>query len=83
MQTMEQSLADLTLRRVVNPEDAFAYTNRRDILAGILERSGLDVRGVLAALELNVPQPHAPQAPQAPQHAAVAGAGLRVAGGGV
>jgi twitching motility protein PilT len=83
MQTMEQALADLTLRRVVNPEDAFAYTNRRDILAGILERSGLDVRGVLAALELNVPQPHAPQAPQAPQHAAVAGAGLRVAGGGV
>jgi twitching motility protein PilT len=79
MQTMEQALADLTLRRVVNPEDAFAYTNRRDILAGILERSGLDVRGVLAALELNVPPAHAPQAPQ---HAAVAG-GLRVAGGGV
>ena len=84
MQTMEQALADLTLRRVVNPEDAFAYTNRRDILAGILERSGLDVRGVLAALELNLAQPpqHAPQAPQPPQHAAVAGGGLRVAGGG-
>ncbi len=40
MQTMEQALADLTLRRVVNVEDAFAHTNRRDILAGILERSG-------------------------------------------
>jgi len=76
MQTMEQALADLTLRRVVNPEDAFAYTNRRDILAGILERSGLDVRGVMAALELSGSQP------QAPQHATVAGAGLRVAGGG-
>jgi twitching motility protein PilT len=69
MQTMEQALADLTLRRVVNVEDAFSHTNRRDILAGILERSGLDVRGALAALELNTPQPH--QAPAG---------GLRVAG---
>jgi twitching motility protein PilT len=72
MQTMEQALADLTLRRVVNPEDAFAHTNRRDILAGILERSGMDVRGVMAALELSAPPPP-------PQSAA----GLRVAGGGV
>jgi twitching motility protein PilT len=77
MQTMEQALADLTLRRVVNPEDAFTHTNRRDILAGILERSGLDVRGVVAAMELNGAQP--------PQHAPAAAAGggaLRVAGGG-
>src|SRR5437588_340805 len=37
MQTMEQSLADLTLRRVIDPEEAFSHTNRRDILAGILE----------------------------------------------
>jgi twitching motility protein PilT len=72
MQTMEQALADLTLRRVVNPEDAFAHTNRRDILAGILERAGLDVRGVLAAMELNVPQAH---------HQQPAAGGLRVAGG--
>jgi twitching motility protein PilT len=71
MQTMEQALADLTLRRVVNPEDAFAYTNRRDILAGILERSGMDVRGIMAALELSTPPPP-------PQSAS----GLRVAGGG-
>src|SRR5438874_3547678 len=42
MQTMEQALADLTLRRVVNADEAFSHTNRRDILAGILERSGLD-----------------------------------------
>jgi hypothetical protein len=55
----------------VNPEDAFANTNRRDILGGILERSGLDVRGVMAALELNAPPPP-------PQSTA----GLRVAGGG-
>jgi twitching motility protein PilT len=71
MQTMEQSLADLTLRRVVNVEDALALTNRRDILAGILERSGMDVRGVMAALELSTPP-----AQQA------AASGLRLAGGG-
>src|SRR2546421_2138000 len=71
MQTMEQALADLTLRRVVNAEDAFAHTNRRDILGGILERSGMDVRGVMAALELSAPPPP-------PQSAS----GLRVAGGG-
>src|SRR5438270_5295230 len=71
MQTMEQALADLTLRRVVNPEDGFAHPNRRDILAGILERSGMDVRGVMAALELSAPPPP-------PQSAS----GLRVAGGG-
>jgi twitching motility protein PilT len=51
MQTMEQALADLALRRVIGMEDAFAYTNRRDILAGILERSGVDVNGVLAAID--------------------------------
>jgi twitching motility protein PilT len=69
MQTMEQALADLTLRRVVNVDEAFSRTNRRDILAGILERSGLDVRGVLAQLELATPPPT--------QHP---GNGLRVAG---
>ena len=80
MQTMEQALADLTLRRVVNPIDAFANTARRDILAGILERSGMDVRGVLASMELNAAPPqHQPQHLQ-PQPAAGA---LRVAGGGV
>jgi twitching motility protein PilT len=80
MQTMEQALADLTLRRVVNVEDAFEKTNRRDILAGILERSGLDVRGVLAAMELNA----LPQQPHTALHAAPpvpdSAGGLRVAG---
>ncbi|HEY2543756.1 MAG TPA: type IV pilus twitching motility protein PilT [Gaiellaceae bacterium] len=77
MQTMEQALADLTLRRVVKVEDAFEKTNRRDILAGILERSGLDVRGVLAAMDLNaLPQQSALHgAPQQPPSSA-----LRVAG---
>jgi twitching motility protein PilT len=81
MQTMEQALADLTLRRVVNPEDAFANTNRRDILAGILERSGMDVRGVLAAMELNAAPPQHQPPPQQLQPQPAAGA-LRVAGGG-
>ena len=53
MQTMEQALADLALRRVINLDDAFEHTNRRDILAGILERSGMDVTAMLAQLELN------------------------------
>jgi twitching motility protein PilT len=57
MQTMEQALADLALRRIIDLENAFAYTNRRDILAGILERSGVDVGGALAAMELAASQP--------------------------
>jgi twitching motility protein PilT len=40
MQTMEQSLADLTLRRVVTPEVAFSRTSRPDQLQGLLERAG-------------------------------------------
>jgi twitching motility protein PilT len=53
MQTMEQALADLVMRRVVNIDEAMSRTTRVDQLAGILERSGLDVTGALAALELN------------------------------
>jgi twitching motility protein PilT len=41
MQTMEQSLADLVLRRVITPEVGFARTSRPDQLRGILERSGM------------------------------------------
>jgi twitching motility protein PilT len=40
MQTMEQSLADLTLRRVVTAEVAFSRTSRPDQLQGLLERAG-------------------------------------------
>jgi len=70
MQTMEQALADLAARRVVNVDEAFSRTNRRDILAGILERAGVDVRGVMAQLDLAATSP----LPQQPTN------GLRVAG---
>ncbi len=40
MQTMEQALADLVLRRVVAASEALACTSRPDQLAGILERAG-------------------------------------------
>jgi hypothetical protein len=41
MQTMEQSLADLALRRVITLEAAFARTNRAEQLATLLESGGL------------------------------------------
>src|ERR687888_474274 len=40
MQTMEQSLADLTLRHVITPEVAFSRTSKPDQLHGLLERAG-------------------------------------------
>jgi twitching motility protein PilT len=40
MTTMEQSLADLTQRRVITPEVAFSRTTRREQLQGLLERAG-------------------------------------------
>src|SRR3954465_1044472 len=49
MQTMEQSLADLALRQVVNVDDALSRSSRPDQLAGILERAGIDVKSALAA----------------------------------
>jgi twitching motility protein PilT len=41
MQTMEQSLADLTLRGVITPEVAFGRSSRPDQLRGLLERAGM------------------------------------------
>jgi len=41
MQTMEQSLADLVLRRVITPEVAFSRSSRPDQLGGLLERAGM------------------------------------------
>jgi twitching motility protein PilT len=41
MQTMEQSLADLTLRGVITPQAAFSRTTRRDQLLSLLERGGM------------------------------------------
>src|SRR5213593_1951125 len=41
MQTMEQALADLALRRVINLDEALQRSSRPDQLVGILERSGM------------------------------------------
>ena len=43
MQTMEQALADLVLRQVVDYEEALARTTRAEQLLGILERAGVVV----------------------------------------
>jgi len=40
MQTMEQSLAELTLRRVITKDVAVGASSRRDQLEGLLERAG-------------------------------------------
>jgi twitching motility protein PilT len=45
MQTMEQSLADLTLRGVVTYDVALSRSSRPEQLGGILERAGFDVPG--------------------------------------
>ena len=41
MQTMEQSLADLVLRRVISQETAFNVTSRREEFESLLARSGV------------------------------------------
>jgi twitching motility protein PilT len=43
MQTMEQALADLVLRQVVDYEEALARTTRVEQLVGVLERAGMVV----------------------------------------
>jgi twitching motility protein PilT len=43
MQTMEQSLADLVINRVVTPEAAFARTSRREQLMVLLRSGGFPV----------------------------------------
>jgi len=48
MQTMEQALADLAIRRVVTLEEALARSSRPDQLVGILDRAGFDVAGAPA-----------------------------------
>jgi twitching motility protein PilT len=42
MITMEQSLANLVLRRVITIETALACTSRPDQLKGLLERAGFE-----------------------------------------
>src|SRR6266496_3183753 len=43
MQTMEQALADLVLRKLVTLEDALSRSSRPEQLFGLLERAGVDV----------------------------------------
>jgi twitching motility protein PilT len=45
MQTMEQALADLVLRRVVTSEEAFSRSSRQAELGGLLQRAGMAVGG--------------------------------------
>ena len=65
MQTMEQALAELVIRRVITQEAALERTSRPDQLAGLLERAGF------VAAEPRQPEP-------APESALRGG--LRVAG---
>jgi twitching motility protein PilT len=67
MQTMEQSLGDLIMRRVVEFEDGLSRSSRPGQLIGLLERSGFDVE-----LPVDLAEPEAKDASL--------GAGLRVAG---
>ncbi|TMM05176.1 MAG: type IV pilus twitching motility protein PilT [Actinobacteria bacterium] len=46
MQTMEQSLADLVLRKVIGLDDALSRSSRAEQLLGLLERAGVDVTSV-------------------------------------
>lgn len=67
MQTMEQSLADLTRRGVITIETALGCSSRPDQLQGSLERAGfVEARDSMV-------QQHQPQAPSL-------GGGLRIAG---
>jgi len=43
MQTMEQSLADLVIRKVITLDDALSRSSRPEQLFGLLERAGVDV----------------------------------------
>jgi twitching motility protein PilT len=51
MQTMEQSLAELVMRRVVDPEEAIGRSSRRDELIALLQRMGAPLTSVAAAPE--------------------------------
>jgi twitching motility protein PilT len=66
MQTMEQALADLTLRRVITLEIALSRSSRPEQLFGLLERSGFDIGELASAEAAEAPPPLA--------------GGLRVAG---
>jgi twitching motility protein PilT len=67
MQTMEQSLADLITRRIVDVEVGLSRSSRPAQLIGLLERSGFEVK-----VQVDLNEQAADEAPL--------GAGLRVAG---
>jgi twitching motility protein PilT len=67
MQTMEQSLGDLIMRRIVDFETGLSRSSRPNQLIGLLERSGFEVQ---------MP----PDLSAEPAQEASLGAGLRVAG---
>jgi twitching motility protein PilT len=67
MQTMEQSLGELIMRRIVEFEDGLSRSSRPGQLIGLLERSGF---------EIELP----PDLSEPEQKEASLGAGLRVAG---
>ena len=66
MQTMEQSLADLVMRKVITTDVAFTRSSRPDQLRGLLERAGFSI-------------PDAPRAAAATTTAPTSGS-LRLAG---
>ena len=66
MQTMEQALAELTLRQVITLDVALSNSSRPDQLLGLLERGGFDTTAAYAEPESELPQP--------------LGMGLRIAG---
>src|SRR3954452_23297512 len=51
MQTMEQALADLTMRRVITLETALTRSSRPDQLKGLLERAGFESAPALRVAE--------------------------------
>jgi twitching motility protein PilT len=53
MQTMEQALADLILRRVVTFDDGLARSSRPEQLIGVLERAGFAVPAQAAPVDLS------------------------------
>jgi len=69
MQTMEQSLAELTLRNVVTLDAALSRSSRPDQLIGLLERADFDTSSAYGE----------PEQPAQPLQQL--GSGLRVAGG--
>ncbi|MES1246988.1 MAG: type IV pilus twitching motility protein PilT [Actinomycetota bacterium] len=83
MQTMEQALADLALRRVVDVSVALERSSRPGELRGMLERSGLDVEQALQQSSHSsapMPQPAAPVAPPPPVYQPEPVPSLRMAG---